>query len=126
MRNHQTHSLRKKCMYSEVILVPIFPAFSFIRTEYGEILRIYPYSVRMRENVGKMRTRITPNMDTFYAVININSIRNTCDYFITITKGNVEVLMKSEISTDKFFLLCNSTLTDRIFLCQVEMLQVVF
>ena len=24
--------------------------FSRIRTEYGEILRIYPYSVRMREN----------------------------------------------------------------------------
>ena len=108
-----------------VILVPIFPTFSLIRTEYGE-MRIYPYSVRMRENAGKMRTRITPNMDTFYAVININSIRNTCDYFITITKGNVEVLMKSEISTDEFFVLCNSALTDRIFLCQVEMLQVVF
>ena len=109
-----------------VILVLIFPAFSLIRTEYREILRIYPYSDPMRENVGKMRTRITPNMDTFYAVIYINSIRNTGDYFITSTKGNVEVLMKSEISTDEFFLLCNSTLTDRIFLGQIEMLQVVF
>ena len=29
-----------------VILVRIFPAFSRIRTEYGEILRISPYSVR--------------------------------------------------------------------------------
>ena len=29
---------------------------------------ISPYSVRMRENAGKMRTRITPNTDTFYAV----------------------------------------------------------
>ena len=27
------------------------------------------YSVRMWENAGKMQTRITPNMDTFYAVI---------------------------------------------------------
>ena len=27
-----------------------------------------PYSVRMRENAGKMRTRTTPNTDTFYAV----------------------------------------------------------
>ena len=34
----------------------------------GEILRISPYSVQMRENVGKMRTRITPNTNTFYAV----------------------------------------------------------
>ena len=36
-----------------VILVRIFPAFSRIRTEYGEILRIAQYSVRMRENAGK-------------------------------------------------------------------------
>ena len=32
------------------------------------ILRISPYSVRMWENAGKMRTRIIPNTDTFYAV----------------------------------------------------------
>ena len=54
-----------------VILVRIFLAFSPIWTEYGEILRILrisPCSVRMRENAGKMRTRITPNTDTFYAV----------------------------------------------------------
>ena len=36
-----------------VILVRIFPAFSRIRTEYGEILRISPYSVRMRENADQ-------------------------------------------------------------------------
>ena len=51
-----------------VILVRIFPAFSRIRTEYGEILRISPYSVLMRENAGKVRTRITPNTETFYTV----------------------------------------------------------
>ena len=32
-----------------VILVHIFPPFSRIRTEYGEIRSISPYSVRMRE-----------------------------------------------------------------------------
>ena len=52
----------------EVILVRIFPVFSRIQTEYGEIFRISRYSVRMRENAEKMRTRITLNMDTFYAV----------------------------------------------------------
>ena len=54
-------ALRKKCPYSELF----WSAFSRIRTEYGEILwdiRISLYSVRMR----KMRTRITPNTDTFY------------------------------------------------------------
>ena len=29
----------------------------------------YPYSVRMRENPGKMLTRVTPNTDSFYAVL---------------------------------------------------------
>ena len=50
-----------------VILVRIFPAFNRIRTEYGEILRISLYSVRMQENAGKIGARITPNMETFYA-----------------------------------------------------------
>ena len=52
-----------------VILVDIFLAFPRIRTEFGEIGSISPYSVRMRENEGKVRTRITPNTDSFYAVI---------------------------------------------------------
>ena len=42
--------------------------FSRIRTEYGKILHISPYSVRLRGNAGKMRTRITLNTDNFYAV----------------------------------------------------------
>ena len=59
-----TKSLRKKSPYSELFwsaFSRIFPAFSLIRTEYGEILV-------SRENAGKVRTRITPNADTFYAV----------------------------------------------------------
>ena len=40
------YTLRKKCLHSELF----WSAFSHIRTEYGEILRISPYSVRMREN----------------------------------------------------------------------------
>ena len=46
----------------------IFPGFSRIRTEYGEIIRISLYLVRMRENPGKIRTRITPNKNSFYTV----------------------------------------------------------
>ena len=53
------YTLRKKYPYSELF----GSAFSRIRTEYGEILRVSPYSVRM------LRTRITPNTDTFHAVI---------------------------------------------------------
>ena len=39
--------MRKKCPYSELF----WSAFSRIRTEYGEILRISPHSVRTQENV---------------------------------------------------------------------------
>ena len=53
--------LHKKCPYSELfwsVFFPHFPAFGLNK-----------YSIRMRENAGKMWTRITPNTDTFYAVI---------------------------------------------------------
>ena len=50
------------------ILVRIFPAFSRMRTEYGEIRSVSPYLAQMRENAEKTRTRITPNTDAFYAV----------------------------------------------------------
>ena len=36
---------------------------------HSDWIQISPYPVRMRENKGKMRTRITPNADSFYAVI---------------------------------------------------------
>ena len=41
--------LREKCPHSELFWFP----FSLILTEYGEILRISPYSVRMRENADQ-------------------------------------------------------------------------
>ena len=52
--------------------------FPRIQTEYGEILRsISLYSVQMQKNAGKMRSRITPNTDTFYTV-NGTFITRTC------------------------------------------------
>ena len=42
-------SLREKCPYSELF----WSAFSRIRTKYGEILCISPYSLRMREIGGQ-------------------------------------------------------------------------
>ena len=43
------YTLRKKCPYLELF----WSTFSRIRTEYREILRISPYSVRMWENVDQ-------------------------------------------------------------------------
>ena len=48
-----TITLRKNCPYSELFSF----AFSRIRTEYGEILRISPYSVRIRENADKNNSK---------------------------------------------------------------------
>ena len=52
-RFHSIHCsfylLRKKCPYSELFWSAFFPHFP---------------TVRMRENAGKMRSRITPNTDT--------------------------------------------------------------
>ena len=47
--------LREKCPYSEFF----WSVFSHIRSEYGEILRISSYTVRMRGKYGpeKLRTR---------------------------------------------------------------------
>ena len=42
-------SLREKCPYSEFFWF----SFSLIRTEYSEMLRIFPYSVWMRENTDQ-------------------------------------------------------------------------
>ena len=39
----------KKCPYSELFWSIFFP----IRTEYGKLLRIFPYSVQMRENIDQ-------------------------------------------------------------------------
>ena len=41
---------------------PHFPAFGLNKEKYG-------VSLRIQSKYGKMRTRITPNVDTFYAVI---------------------------------------------------------
>ena len=45
-------TLRERCPYSEFFL----SVFSRIRTEYGEILRISQFSVRMRENNDQMNS----------------------------------------------------------------------
>ena len=46
-------SLRKTCPYSELF----WSVFSHICTEYGEILHISPYSVRMRENTNQNNSK---------------------------------------------------------------------
>ena len=51
-------SLREKCLYSEFL----WSVFSRIQTKYGEI-RV---SLRIQSECGEIRTRKTPNSDTFH------------------------------------------------------------
>ena len=71
-------SLHEKCPYLELF----WSAFSGIWTEYRKIRSISPYSIRMREN----RTRITPNTDTFYAVVVVWDLSSFSDQWITQLK----------------------------------------
>ena len=57
------------------------------------ILRISPYSVRMWDNARKMRTRITPNTDTFYAVL---AFKNNAPFISCISKINKTIIDNTE------------------------------
>ena len=62
-------SLYSHCVKSDRIrsyFGPHFPAFGLNTERYGVCLRI-------QSECGKMRSRITPNTDTFYAVTEIES-----------------------------------------------------
>ena len=64
-------SLRKKCPYSEFF----WSVFPRIWTKYGDLLRFTKYgdvNLRIQFKCGKIRTRKTPNMDTFYAMLILN------------------------------------------------------
>ena len=54
-------SLPEKCQIRSFF----WSVFSRIRSEYGEIRRISPYSVRMRENTDQKKT---PYLNTFHVV----------------------------------------------------------
>ena len=55
-RETSVQTLRKKCSYSELF----WSVFSRILTEYREILRISPYSARMRENTDQNNSKYCP------------------------------------------------------------------
>ena len=64
-------STKNKCQFIEPLVLN--EAFTLLRKKcrYSELFWsvFFPYPVQMRENAGKMRTRITPNTDSFYAVL---------------------------------------------------------
>ena len=59
-------TLREKCPCSELF----WSMFSRIQTEYGEILRISPYSVRIRENTDQ------ENSEYRHSLLSVGNIKN--------------------------------------------------
>ena len=62
---YKTLTLRERCPYSEFF----WSVFSLIRTEYGEILCISPFSVRMPENTDQKNSKYGPFL---HSVNNLN------------------------------------------------------
>ena len=67
-------SLCEKCSYSELF----WSVISRILTEYGE----YCVSLRIQSECGKIGSKITPIMDTFYAVCAFVSFLSMRDVFL--------------------------------------------
>ena len=82
--NDNDSGLRKKCPYSEVF----WSAFLLHFPAFGLNSEISPYSARMRKNAGKMRTRVTPNRNTFYTVLAVLYVFNInpgqCSLFVPL------------------------------------------
>ena len=96
-----THlSLREKCRYSELFWSVIF----HIPTEYGEIVRSF---FRMRSEWGKIRTRITPNANTFYVVFGstqFSAYIKWCDKYFRMLLIIIFDAFASPLLLRKFFL----------------------
>ena len=72
--NYLKMPLRKKCPYSQLFW------------------SVFSVSLRIQSKCGKMRTRITPNTDTFHAVLEEEFIK----YVLTIKKElNIKITLES-------------------------------
>ena len=69
---------RDHCVKCVQIRSFLWSVFSHIRTEYGEMLRISPYSVRMRENTDQKNLRIW----TLFTQWIFQFITNTYDIYM--------------------------------------------
>ena len=76
------------CVKSVQIRSFFLSVFSRIRTEYGEILRISPYSVRMRENTDQKKLRIWTLFTQWRG-----QWRRSVTYLTTFNKSNSEKKM---------------------------------
>ena len=61
------HLLGKKCPYSKLF----WSVFSHIRTKYGEILRISPYSVQMRGNTDQNNSEYAHFLRSDFVPLNL-------------------------------------------------------
>ena len=109
--NFWNTSLHETCLYSELF----WSLFFCIRTEYGEILFISPYSVRMRENTGQ-------NNSKYGHFLRSASGRFRCHWWVsqphkpTISRGNITFGVRFHKKYRSFQL--NSTTGNKTLLVQ--------
>ena len=96
-------SLREKCPCLELFW------FAFSRIlPHSDWIWMDTYSIQMRENPGKIRSRITPNADNFYVVFNVSfglldhNISHTNAVFLEFTCRIILILIK--ITTKKLWI----------------------
>ena len=101
--------LRKKSPYSELFL----SVFSCIRAEYGEILSISPYSVRMRENTDQNNSEYghflrSVYLTCFKSVLHFLSILacilgHSFDTFFCSNYGRITQTLRIKRPSSEFF-----------------------
>ena len=97
-----SYSLRKTCPYSELF----WSIFSRIRTEYGEMRSISPYSVRMRENTDQNNSEYGPFLRSDFSVWSYSHTR-AYSYIlgcVIIASQSIKLSNDENISEKTFFL----------------------
>ena len=88
-------TLRENFPYSELF----WAVFSRIRTEYGEILRISPHSVQMRENVDQNNSKYGHFLRSAFSIKSSDSIppENTRRFSWVFRGYKMRILAKNEL-----------------------------
>ena len=95
------NSLREKCPYSDLF----WSAFSRLRTEYGEILGISPYSVQMREKADQNNFKYGHFLRSDYLLSTIFLLKKNvkCFSFINALRNKVYLCGITSIVVEALF-----------------------
>ena len=99
-------SLRKKCLYLELL----WSVFSRIRTEYGMIRSISPYSIRMREDTDQNNSEYGKMFRQYFLLLLVHEILDHFELKILVNDVTTEIKttifresdLRNKLLTSKF------------------------